>query len=190
MYRCFLNRAKGGGMSFLKEVRLEGEFGPFLAFQVAFGFIPNLLRAQTLLPRVIEAQAMLEGAVRLREGAIPRGQKERILLSIAADRQDGYCAGVDSKVLSSLGVSDSEVDDLLSDYRNAGLSSSDSASLQFCLKLSRHAPSVSSEDIEALRTCGFEDEAILETVVLTALAVYRCTLSAGLGPKPDFEPRR
>ena len=62
---------------------------------------------------------MLESAVRLREGAIPRVQKERILLSIAADRQDAYCVGMDSKVLSSLGVSDGQIDDLLNDYRNA-----------------------------------------------------------------------
>jgi len=40
-----------------------------------------------------------------------------------------------------------------------------------------------SEDIEALRACGFEDKLILEAVVVTALAVYRCTLSVGLGPK-------
>ena len=177
-------------MSFLSEVRLEDKFGPFVAFQDAFGFIPNLLRAQTLLPRVIEAQAILESAVRLQEGAIPRVQKERILLSIAADRQDTYCVALDSKVLSSLGASDSQIDDLLNDYRNADLSAADLASLQFCLKLGRHAPSVSSEDIEALRACGFEDESILEAVVVTALAVYRCTLSVGLGPEPDFGPRK
>ena len=177
-------------MSFFSEVQLEDKFGPFVAFQEALGFIPNLLHAQTLLPRVIEAQAKLEGTVRLQEGAISRVQKERILLSIAVDRQDAYCVAVDSKVLSSLGVTESQIDSLLSDYRNADLSATDLACLQFCLKLSRHAPSVSSEDIEALRTCGFNDEAIFEAVVATALAVYRCTLSVGLGPEPDFGGRK
>jgi alkylhydroperoxidase family enzyme len=122
----------------------------------------------------------------VQEGAIPRVQKERILLSIAADRQDTYCAAVDRKILCSLGVSGREVDDLLNDYRDADLSAADLASLQFCLKLAHRAPSVRSEDIEVLRACGFEDEVILEAVVLTALAVYRCTLSMGLGPEPDF----
>ena len=164
--------------------------GPFVAFQEALGFIPNLLQAQTLLPRVIEAQAMLESAVRLREGAISRVQKERILLSVAADRQDTYCVAVDSKILSSLGLPDGQIDDLLNDSRHADLSAADLASLQFCLKLSRHAPSVCWQDIEALRTCGFGDESIFEAVVVTALAVYRCTLSLGLGPEPDFEPRK
>jgi AhpD family alkylhydroperoxidase len=108
-------------MSFFSEVQLEDRFGPFVAFQEALGFIPNLLHAQTLLPRVIGAQAKLEGAVRLQEGAISRVQKERILLSIAVDRQDAYCIAVDSKVLSSLGVTESQIDSLLSDHRNADL---------------------------------------------------------------------
>ena len=177
-------------MSFLREVRLEEKFGPFAAFQEALGFIPNLLYAQTLLPRLIEAQAKLEGAVRFQEGAISRVQKERILFRIAVDRHDTYCVALDSKVLSSLGVTESQIDSLLSDYRNADLSATDLACLQFCLKLARHAPSVSSEDIEALRTCGFNDEAIFEAVVATALAVYRCTLSVGLGPEPDFGGRK
>jgi hypothetical protein len=67
-------------MSFLNEVQLEDKFGPFARFQEAIGFVPNLFRAQTLLPRLVEAQAKLESAVRLQEGAISRVQKERILL--------------------------------------------------------------------------------------------------------------
>ena len=175
-------------MSFLSEVQLEDKFGPFVGFQEALGFVPNLLRAQTLLPRLVEAQAKLEIAVCMHEGAISRIQKERILLSVAADRENPYCVGMDSRVLSSLGVSDSQVRALLNDQRPEDLSAADATCLEFCLKLSRNAPSVGVEDIKALRESGFEDESILETVMVTALAVYRCTLSVGLGPESDFEP--
>ena len=177
-------------MSFLSEVQLKDKFAPFAAFQAGLGFVPNLVRAQTLLPRLIEAQAMLESAVRLREGAIPRVQKERILLIVAAERQDTYCIALDSKILSSVGLSDVQIDGFLADYRNVDLSESELACLQFCLKLSRHAPSLCSKDIDALRACGFADESIFEAVVVTALAVYRCTLSLGLGPEPDFGARQ
>lgn len=182
--------ADGGQMSFLREVQLESKFGPFVVFEESIGFIPNLLRAQTHLPRVIEAQASLESAVRLKKGAIPRIQKERILLSVASSRNDTYCVTVDSKVLSSLGVSEGQIDELLNDYRGAGLSAAEVAMLDFCLKLSRCAPSVDSEDIDRLRTHGFEDESIIEAVATTGLAVYRCTLSVGLAPEPNFEPRK
>ena len=177
-------------MSFLSEVRLESRFGPFVVFQENLGFIPNLLQAQTRLPRLIEAESRLESAVRLKEGAISRVQKERILLSVASARQDTYCVTVGSRVLASLGVSEGQIDELLHDYRRADLSAADVAMLDFCLKLGLYAPSVGSEDIGWLRSYGFEDESIIEAAVTTALAVYRCTLSVGLAPEPNFEPRK
>ena len=186
----FQRAEEGRRMSFLGEVRLDEKCGPFAPFREAFGFVPNLLRAQTLLPRVIEAEAKLESAVRLQDGAISRLQRERILLSVAVDRRNAYCIAMDSRVLASLGASDAQIDDLLNDYSHADLSAANLTALQFCLKLSGRASSVCSEDIEALRACGFDDKSILETVVVTALAVYRCTLSLGLGPEPDFEPRK
>ena len=108
-------------MGFLSEVPMGNEFAPFVAFQQARGFIPNLLQAQSLLPRVIKAQTILENAV-LGGGTISQIQKERILLSIAAHRQDAYCIAAHSKALCSLGAADNHIDDLLSDYRNANLS--------------------------------------------------------------------
>jgi RNA polymerase sigma-70 factor (ECF subfamily) len=176
-------------MSFLREVQLEKEFGPSIVFREALGFLPNLIRAQSLLPRVIEAQAKLEDAVRLRAGDLSRAQKERILLTIAADRRDTYCVAMHSGVLSSLGATPGQIDDLLNEYRGADLSAPDLAILQFCLKLSRNAPAVQWEDIELLRVSGLTDRAIFETVVVTALAIYVCTLSAGLRPELDFQAR-
>jgi RNA polymerase sigma-70 factor, ECF subfamily len=176
-------------MSFLREVQVEKEFGPSEVFREALGFLPNLVRAQSLLPRVIEAQAKLEDAVRLREGDLSRAQKERILLTIAADRRDTYCVAMHSRVLSSLGATPGQIDDLLNGYPVADLSAPDLGTLQFCLKLSRNAPAVQWEDIEPLRVSGLTDRAIFETVVVTALAIYICTLSAGLRPELDFQAR-
>src|SRR5260370_20021189 len=85
-------------------------------------------------------------------------------------------------------MSEGQIDDLLNDYHRADVPLADLALLQFCLKLSRCPPSVCSEDIEALRACGFEDKLILEAVVVTALAVYRRRLCVGLGPEADFGP--
>ena len=65
-------------MSFLREVHLDDNFGPFVACRDNFGFIANLLRAQTLLPRLVETQTSLESAVLIKERALSRVQKELI----------------------------------------------------------------------------------------------------------------
>ena len=176
-------------MGFRGEVELKQEFDPLGVFREAFGFIPQLVGPQSPLPRVMAAHAKLEEAVCLRDGSIPRVHKERILLSIAADRRDKYWVALDTELLTSLGMSEGHIDDLVNDYERAGLLTSDRALLDFCLRLSRDSTSVGLEDIEALRAHNFGDEAIVEAVVVTALALYRCTLSVGLRPEPDFEPR-
>src|SRR5215469_16163655 len=127
----------GLGMNFQGEVGLEQESDPFFVFREAFGFIPNFLRAQSALPRVIAAHAKLEQAVCLRDGAIPRIHRERILLRIAADRRDNYWVALNTEVLISLGVPEDHIDGLLNDHEQAGLLAPDLALLGFCLKLSR-----------------------------------------------------
>src|SRR5258708_22524784 len=127
-------------MSFLSEVHLDDQFGPFVAFQEARGFVPNLLRAQTLLPRVIEAQTKLGSAVLLQEGAISRIQKEQIILIVAAARRDIYCVTAHCKILSSLGKSEAQLDRLLTDYHRPVLSEADLALLDFFSKLSPPEP--------------------------------------------------
>jgi uncharacterized peroxidase-related enzyme len=128
--------------------------------------------------------------VLIREGALSRIQKEEILLTVAAAHQNSYCLAAHSTILRSLDVPESRLVHLLSDHRGAGLSAAQIALLDFALKLSHYAPWVNSEDIEALRGCGFDDESIPEAVLVTALTCYLCTLSVGLGPEPDFEPRK
>jgi RNA polymerase sigma-70 factor (ECF subfamily) len=177
-------------MSFLSEAQLDDNFGPFVTFREEYGFIPRLLRAQTLLPRLIEAQEKLESTVLVKETKLSRVQKEQILLTVAAAHQNTYCVTAHSIILRSLDVPESRLVYLLGDYHGAGLSPADIALLEFALKLGRDAPGVNSEDIEALRRCGFDDESILEAVLVTALTCYLCTLSVGLGPEPDFEPRQ
>jgi hypothetical protein len=59
-------------MSFLRAVQLDDKFDPFVEFQETLGFVPKLFYAQTLLPRVIEAQARIAATVLLKDKALSR----------------------------------------------------------------------------------------------------------------------
>jgi uncharacterized peroxidase-related enzyme len=153
-----------------------------------FGFIPKLARAQTLLPRLVEAQVALESGVLAKKGALSRVHKQLILLSILAAHGNAYCVTRHWTILRSLGIPASRLTRLLNDFPHADLSASEEASLAFALKVTRDPTEVSWEDIEKLRQSGFDDESILEAVLVTALGTFLCTLSTGLGPEPDFQP--
>jgi len=173
---------------YLSQVEPTGSFRPFLLFQENFGFIPNLFRAQTLLPRVIEVEAEIAGTVLLKPGALSRALKEMLLLTVAAHNRNSYCVTAHCRLLRDLGIPAARITSLIADHRQAGLGEEDAALIDFALKLARWPTHIGRGDVEGLRRRGLEDVAILETIVVTALTQFLCTLSTGLGVRPDFEP--
>ena len=182
--------SKGEPLSFLPVVELGETFAPFAFLRKNLGFIPNLFHAQTLLPRVIEAEARIADAVLLQKCVLSRRQKECMLLTISAANQNTYCVTAHWQMLRSLGMAEHRLSRIVSDHRRAGLSKADVALLDFGIKLSQAPTSISHEDIEALRRRGFSDEAILEGVLVAAFTEFVCTLSEGLDAVPDFQPER
>src|SRR5712691_8275082 len=124
-------------MGHFREVDLGSSFAPFAGFKEHFGFIPNLFRAQTLLPRVIEAEAGIAAAVLLKPSALTRAQKESILLTVAAANENAYCVTAHAQILRTLGVPERLIEQVTVDHRSAGLSGADAALLDFALILSQ-----------------------------------------------------
>ena len=174
-------------MSLIPQAALPDSFPPYEAFRQHFGFVPGVFRAQSLLPRVIEAEAQIAGAVLLAPGALTRVQKETILLTLASRHRNAYCVTAHRHFLSGLGVPTQQLDVLIRNHDEAGLPSTDVALLNFALKLGSEPASTDRSDIEALRANGLTDEQVLEAVLMTALTNFLCTLSAGLDVAPDFE---
>jgi len=136
----------------------------------AFGFLPNLFRAQSALPRLIEAEQQLIEAVVIRPGRLSRTEKGAILNRVAKGWGSDYCRAL-------FGHSFAAMRD-----RNPVLS-------DFSLKLAKQGPWVSGRDIGALREAAFDDTAILEAIATTAVAVMLCTLADGLRPSLDTDLR-
>ena len=47
---------------------------------------------------------------------------------------------------------------------------------------------ITKRDIDVLRTYGYNDQQILEAVLMVALAKFTNFVAFGLGTSPDFEP--
>jgi uncharacterized peroxidase-related enzyme len=173
-------------MSFLREAPLdETLFAPFVAFRQAFGYVPNLFRAQTLRPDIVETETGLVGSILTCEGALSRRQKECIMLVVSAANLSSYCVGAHREMLRRLGFTDIDPDALVADHRSAGIPETDKALLDFAETLTRRPDRISREDIDLLRGHGFGDLQILEAVQVVALATFLNCLAAGLGAVPD-----
>jgi uncharacterized peroxidase-related enzyme len=177
-------------MSYLREIPMnERDFPPFANSKEMFGFIPNLFKAQTLRPDIIEAEVSLIGAILLKDGALTRAQKEYIFLVCSAANLSTYCVTAHCEIVRGLGLTGPEPEQIAVDHTETDLPATDKALLDFALKLTRQGTKVRAGDIDGLRTQGFTDEQILEAVVMTGFAKFANLLSLGLGAHPDFEPR-
>jgi len=138
-----------------------------------YGVLPSLFRAQSVLPRAIEAEQRLIDAVLVQQRRLSRNQKDTILSGVATVRGSDYCRALFAQAVPALPDRNSAVFDF--------------SLRDFSLRLAKHGPRVSAHDVEALKSSGFDEQAILEAVATTSLGLMLCTLADGLRPHADPE---
>src|SRR5712691_9211862 len=139
-------------MGFFREIELGVSFAPFSAFREYFGLIPSLFRCQSLLPRLVEAEASLAAPIVFQDRSLSRKQTERLLLTLAAANRNAYCATAHYQMLCLLGEPEERLDQLLSDYRHSDLPAADVALLEFASRLCVNGPSISRENVTDVKT--------------------------------------
>jgi uncharacterized peroxidase-related enzyme len=178
-------------MSYIREAALDETNYPLFAdIKKQFGFIPNLYRAQTTRPDLIEAQAQLVHAILIKESALTRKQKEYIFLVCSAANLSTYCVTAHCEMIRMLGIEGPEPEQMAADYTVLNLPITVKALLNFATKLNNEPTKISKADIDALRTLGYGDEQIHETVLMVGLAKFANYLAFGLGTLPDFDSSR
>jgi len=81
---------------------------------------------------------------------------------------------------------DALVQQLIDDYRQAGISDRDRAMLDYVVKLTLEPWNVQQADVEHLRQAGFTDREILDINQITGYYAYVNRLADGLGV--ELEP--
>jgi len=89
-----------------------------------------------------------------------------------------------------MGIEGPEPEQIALDYTRTDLPITVKALLHFALKLTAEPTRISSADVDALRTYGYSDEQIHETVALVGVAKYANFMAFGLGTLPDFDSSR
>lgn len=161
----------------------------FAAVRETFGYVPSLFRTQADVRQVVEAELSLFEQLIVREGILSRIQKESILLIVAAAERNRYWLAAQYQTLQLLGVPERQLDAVIVDCRDAGLTPATAGLLAFILKVSRTGSAVNTSDIARLIDAGLTEQAVLEAIVCAALGRFLCSLSTGLATNPDFTGR-
>src|ERR1044071_7766674 len=154
-----------------------------------FGLAPRIYSAQMIRPDLVDAQVQLLDRLLFSKGALSRVQKEFILLAVSAENNNSYFPALHCQTLQFLGVKAEQSQQVTIDHRDANLSESDVVLLDFARKLASSSHSFTDLDVESLRKSNFNDEQILEAVLMVGLTQLLNCIQMGLGTEPDFKPR-
>ena len=164
---------------------------PYATLRALFGFIPNLIRLQGLLPRLVTAQVALLDAVLSPEDHLSQTQKHCIALSLAAANYNTCMVTLHGEILSLLGVDARETQAILDDVERASIADDDKLFCKESRKLGLLPGNVRAPlNRDALRDAGFTELQVGEGVAVAALTNFLCTIQFGLGAVPDFQPLR
>jgi uncharacterized peroxidase-related enzyme len=177
-------------MSYFPFLADENDNPTLRAIKDSFGFVPNFYRAQTMRPDVIDAEAQLVNAILVKEGALTRQQKEYIFLVCSAGNLSTYCLSAHCEMVRMLGIEGPEPEQIALDHTAAKIPIGLKALLNFAAKLNGQATKITKRDIDVLRTYRYNDQQIMEAVLMVGLAKFANFVSFGLGTAPDFNPSK
>src|ERR1044072_5937990 len=177
-------------MSYLRELPFDKKDFPTLKLlKEEYGFIPNFFKSQTARPDLIDAEVQLVDATLIRNGALSRQLKEYVFLVCSAANLSTYCVTAHCEIIRMLKLQGPEPEQIALDHMSTDLPIVDKALLNFTLKLNNHPLKITQDDIDDLKTYGFNDQQILETIMCVGLAKWANYIGFGLGTIPDYEIR-
>lgn len=177
-------------MTYIREAPFdENDFPTLRLIKDDYGFIPNYFKAQTARPDLIDAQVELIEATLLKEGALSRQLKEYVFLVCSAANLSTYCVTAHCEIIRMLKIEGPEPEQIALDHMSTDLPIVDKVLLNFTLKLNNHPLKITQEDVDDLKTYGFDDQQILEAVMCVGLAKFANYIGFGLGTVPDYQVR-
>jgi uncharacterized peroxidase-related enzyme len=136
--------------------------------ELGFGIVPNVFKSMANRPKFLEANWNHFRSTVL-EGVIPRTLKEMVGVAISQANNSQYALNVHLHGLSALGMSEDVLRTLVSNFDACPLPNREKAMIRFGLKIATRPLEVTSEDYEALRSLGLDNDEIFEVVATAHL---------------------
>jgi uncharacterized peroxidase-related enzyme len=140
-----------------------------LAVQEKSGFVPNVFLTLAFRPDEFRAFFAYHDALMDKEGGLTKAEREMIVVATSAANQCHYCVIAHGAILRIRAKNPLIADQIAVNYRKADITPRQTAMLDFAMKVSRAAESVSTADFDVLRGHGFDDDDIWD---ITAIAAF------------------
>ena len=158
--------------------------------QEAFGFVPNVFRAQALNGEQFLAWWGYFNLLVNKEGHLSNADRELLAVVVSSVNRCTYCEISHGAALRTF-TEDAVTSDLVaSNWRQADLSEREAAMCAYAEKLTLHPAEVTEADLEPLRAVGLDDHQIVELVQVVGMFNLTNRVSTALGFVPNAEYHR
>ena len=159
-----------------------------LEVQDKSGFIPNVFLALAHRPEEFRAFFSYHDALMNKESGISKGEREMIVVATSALNDCLYCVVAHGAILRIREKNSLIADQLATNYKKADITDRQRAMLDFAVKVSRHANTISDEDIQALAQHGFSDQDVWDIGSIAAFFALSNRLAnmANIRPNEEF----
>ena len=159
-----------------------------LDIQDKSGFIPNVFLALAHRPEEFRAFFSYHDALMDKESGISKGEREMIVVATSALNECLYCVVAHGAILRIREKNSLIADQLATNFKKADITDRQRAMLDFAVKVSRHANTISDEDIQALAQHGFSDQDVWDIGSIAAFFALSNRLAnmANIRPNEEF----
>ena len=159
-----------------------------LEIQDKSGIIPNVFLALAQRPEEFRAFFSYHDALMKKESGISKGEREMIVVATSALNECLYCVVAHGAILRIREKNSLIADQLATNYKKADITDRQRAMLDFAVKVSRHANTISDEDIQALAQHGFSDQDAWDIGSIAAFFALSNRLAnmANIRPNEEF----
>jgi uncharacterized peroxidase-related enzyme len=158
-----------------------------LAVQEKSGFVPNVFLAFAYRPDEFRAFFTYHDALMEKESGISKAEREMIVVATSAANQCHYCVIAHGAILRIRAKNPLIADQIAVNYRKADITPRQRAMLDFAMKVSREASTISETDFTALTAHGFSDDDIWDIAAIAAFFALSNRMANFTAMRPNDE---
>lgn len=158
-----------------------------VSVQEKSGFVPNIFLVLSRRPDEFRAFLAYHDALMEKPGPITKAEREMIVVATSGLNQCQYCVVAHGAILRIRAKDPLIADQVAVNYRKANITARQMAMLDFAVKVSQSAQTVSEHDFVALAEHGFSEEDAWDISSISSFFAMSNRLANAVDLRPNAE---
>jgi len=151
------------------------------------GFVPNVFKAFSFDMARLEGFVGYRNSVMQKESGLTKVEQEMIATAVSTQNRCYYCVTSHSAAVRGLSGDPILGEQIVMNYRAAGLDKRQRAMLDFAVKLTVEPWTIEEEDRERLRRAGFSDRDIWDIAAIAAFFNMTNRIASAIDMRPNSQ---